>query len=299
LDLAGDDFNFDLVDRGELTPVYFGSALTNFGVGAFLDSFIELAPPPHEKPSSTGIIPPEQPEFSGFIFKIQANMDPAHRDRIAFLRICSGVFRRGMVVKHVPTGKNIRLSQSRQFMAQEATTVEEAYPGDIIGIFDTGIFHIGDTLTEKSTYRFEAIPKFQPEMFARVHLRDAIKRKQFIKGIEQLAEEGAVQKFHYPEIGLESPVIGAVGVLQFEVIEYRLTHEYGVDISLEHLPFTVARWAAGENLTARELDNGNNLVLKDNDGHFVVLFRNEWAFNWEAGRNKKTVYLEHPPGKEQ
>jgi len=299
LDLAGDDFNFDLVDRGELTPVYFGSALTNFGVGAFLDSFIELAPPPHEKPSSTGIIPPEQPEFSGFIFKIQANMDPAHRDRIAFLRICSGVFRRGMVVKHVPTGKNIRLSQSRQFMAQEATTVEEAYPGDIIGIFDTGIFHIGDTLTEKSTYRFEAIPKFQPEMFARVHLRDAIKRKQFIKGIEQLAEEGAVQKFHYPEIGLESPVIGAVGVLQFEVIEYRLTHEYGVDISLEHLPFTVARWAAGENLTARELDNGNNLVLKDNDGHFVVLFRNEWAFNWEAGRNKKTVYLEHPPGKER
>ena len=299
LDLAGDDFNLELVARGELTPVYFGSALTNFGVAAFLNSFIEMAPPPHEKQSTMGTILTSEPEFSGFIFKIQANMDPAHRDRIAFLRICSGVFRRGMVVKHVPTGKNIRLSQSKQFMAQDATTIDEAYPGDIIGIFDTGIFRIGDTLTEKSTFNFEAIPKFLPEMFARVHLREAIKRKQFIKGIEQLSEEGAVQKFHYPDIGLESPVIGAVGVLQFEVIEYRLAHEYGVDISLEHLPFSMARWATGENLTAQELSNGNNLVLKDNENNFVVLFRNEYAFNWEAGRNKKTVYLEYPPRKEQ
>lgn len=297
LDLAGDSFDLEQVSRGELTPVYFGSALTNFGVEAFLESFIELAPPPHAKASSEGDISPEKNELSGFIFKIQANMDPSHRDRIAFLRICSGVFQRGMLVKHVPTGKTIRLSQSKQFMAQEATTVDEAYPGDIIGIYDTGIFRIGDTLTEKSNFTFEAIPKFQPDMFARVHLRDAMKRKQFVKGIEQLTEEGAVQRFRYPGIGLESPIIGAVGILQFEVLEYRLTHEYGVDISLEHLPYTVARWAVGANITDRSLKTGDNMVLLDDEDNFVVLFRNEWSFNWEAGRNKEVQYLEHPPAR--
>lgn len=297
LDLAGDDFNLELIAKGELTPVFFGSALTNFGVEAFLETFIKLAPSPHQKESSAGPIQPEQPEFSGFVFKIQANMDPSHRDRLAFVRICSGVFNRGMMVKHVPTGKSIRLSQSKQFMAQDATTIDEAYPGDIIGIFDPGIFRIGDTLTERSNFTYEAIPKFQPELFARVNLRDAMKRKQFVKGIEQLTNEGAVQRFRYPDIGLESPIIGAVGVLQFDVLEYRLTHEYGVDISLEHLPFTLARWATGENLTARTLKTVDNLVLKDDDDNFVVLFRNEWAFNWEAERNKKVTYLNHPPAK--
>lgn len=297
LDLAGDEFSLEMVARGELTPVFFGSALTNFGVEAFLNSFIKMAPPPHEKNSSVGIIQPEQPEFSGFVFKIQANMDPAHRDRIAFVRICSGVFNRGMVVKHVPSGKTIRLSQSKQFMAQEATIIEEAYPGDIIGIFDPGIFRIGDTITEKSNIVFEAIPKFQPELFARVHLRDAMKRKQFVKGIEQLTNEGAVQRFRYPDIGLESPVIAAVGVLQFEVLEYRLKHEYSVDISLEHLPYTLARWASGKNLTARSLKSMDNLVLQDDDDNFVVLFRNQWAFSWEAEHNKDVIYLEHPPMK--
>lgn len=295
LDLAGDNFDLDLIAKGELTPVYFGSALTNFGVGAFLDSFIELAPAPHEKPSTAGIIRPEQEEFSGFIFKIQANMDPAHRDRIAFLRICSGVFHRGMTVKHVPTGRNIRLSQSKQFMAQDATIIEEAYPGDIIGIFDPGIFRIGDTLTEKSNFAYEAIPKFQPEIFARVHLKDAMKRKQFVKGIEELTDEGAIQRFRHPDIGLEAPIIGAVGILQFEVLEYRLKHEYGVDISLEHLPFSLARWATGNNLTPQMLKTGDNLVVKDDDGNLVVLFRNQWSLNWEMDRNKQVTYLEHPP----
>ncbi|RYD05152.1 hypothetical protein N752_11300 [Desulforamulus aquiferis] len=180
-------------------------------------------------------------------------------------------------------------------MAQDATTIDEAYPGDIIGIFDPGIFRIGDTITEKSSFAYEAIPKFQPEMFARVHLRDAMKRKQFVKGIEQLTEEGAVQKFRSPDIGLESPIIGAVGILQFEVLQYRLTHEYGVDISLDYLPFNIARWATGENLTPKSLKTVDNLVLKDDDDNFVVLFRNEWAFNWEAQRNTKVTYLEHPP----
>lgn len=295
LDMAGDQFDRDLIARGELTPVYFGSALTNFGVGAFLDSFIQLAPWPHEKGSTDGMIHPEQEEFSGFIFKIQANMDPAHRDRIAFMRICSGVFNRGMVVKHVPTGKTLRLSQSKQFMAQDAATVDVAYPGDIIGIFDPGIFRIGDTLTEKSKYAFEAIPKFQPELFARIHLRDAMKRKQFVKGIDQLTEEGAVQKFRHPDVGLESPIIGAVGVLQFEVLEHRLAHEYGVDIQLEHLPYTLARWATGENLTPQMLKTMDNMVLKDDDDYLVVLFRNQWSFNWEAERNKQVSFLEHPP----
>ena len=295
LDMAGDEFNLELVARGELTPIYFGSALTNFGVNAFLESFITMAPPPHDKPSTEGVITPEQEEFSGFIFKIQANMDPSHRDRIAFLRICSGVFNRGMVVKHVPTDKPLRLSQSKQFMAQDATTIDEAYPGDIIGIFDPGLLKIGDTLTEKSRYAFEAIPKFQPEMFARVHLRDAMKRKQFVKGIEQLTEEGAIQKFRHPDIGLESPIIGAVGMLQFEVLEYRLTHEYGVDIRIEQLPYNLARWAIGENLTQGLLKALDNLVLKDDEDNFVVLFRNEWSLNWEVNNKKQVTYLDQPP----
>lgn len=295
LDLAGDQFDLEMVARGELTPVFFGSALTNFGVEAFLNSFIKMAPAPHEKNSSVGLIKPEQQEFSGFVFKIQANMDPAHRDRLAFVRICSGVFHRGMMVKHVPTGKVIRLAQSKQFMAQDASTIDEAYPGDIIGIFDPGIFRIGDTITEKSNFTFEPIPKFPPELFARVHLQDAMKRKQFVKGIEQLTNEGAVQRFRYPDIGLESPVFGAVGVLQFEVLEYRLTHEYGVDIRLEHLPYSLARWAMGENLTARSLKSMDNLVLLDDDDNYVVLFRNQWAFNWEAERHKEVTYLENPP----
>ncbi|AEG58920.1 peptide chain release factor 3 [Desulforamulus ruminis] len=295
LDMAGDQFDLQQVARGELTPVYFGSALTNFGVRAFLESFIQLSPCPHEKDSSSGPINPEQQEFSGFIFKIQANMDPAHRDRIVFLRICSGVFNRGMMVKHVRTGKSIRLSQSKQFMAQDTNTVEVAYPGDIIGIYDPGVFRIGDTITEKSKFSFEAIPKFQPELFARVHLRDAMKRKQFVKGIEQLTEEGAVQRFRHPDVGLEAPIIGAVGMLQFEVLEYRLTHEYGVDIQLDHLPFTLARWAAGDNLTPPMLKSADNLVLKDDDENLVVLFRNQWSFNWEVERNKRVTYLEQPP----
>lgn len=295
LDMAGDQFDLEMVAQGELTPVFFGSALTNFGVQAFLEKFIELAPFPHEKQSSGGLIDPEQKEFSGFIFKIQANMDPAHRDRIAFVRICSGVFNRGMTVKHVPTGKTIRLSQSKSFMAQDANTVDEAYPGDIIGIPDPGIFRIGDTLTEKSNIVFEAIPKFQPELFARVHLRDAMKRKQYVKGIEQLTNEGAVQRFRNPDIGLESPIVGAVGTLQFDVLEHRLTHEYGVDIQLDHLGFTVARWAVGENLTPRVLKTMDNMVLIDDDDNLVVLFRNEWAFNWEKERNSNITYLDHPP----
>jgi len=292
LDMAGYCFDRDLIAKGKLTPVYFGSALTNFGIGHFLDSFIQLAPSPGPKSSSTGLVKPELEEFSGFVFKIQANMNPAHRDRIAFIRICSGVFRRGMVVKHVPSGKQIRLSQSRQFLAQDISTIDEAYPGDIIGLFDPGLFRIGDTLTETSSFTYEAIPQFQPEFFARVHLRDAMKRKQFIKGIEELTEEGAVQKYRNPDIGLESPIIGAVGVLQFEVMQYRLTHEYGADIELEHLPFSIAKWVA---INPTRITSGDNLVVLDDDDNYVILFRNQWSFNWEMNKNKNVEYLDQPP----
>lgn len=294
LDLAGDDYEEDLLGKGRLTPVYFGSALTNFGVGYFLNSFIQLAPAPHGKPASTGVIEPSEGEFSGFIFKIQANMNPAHRDRIAFIRLCSGVFRRGMVVKHVPTGKRIRLSQSKQFLAQDGTTVDEAFPGDVIGLYDPGLFRIGDTLTENGDFAYEAIPRFQPEFFARAHLRDAMKRKQFIKGMDQLAEEGALQKYHDLHSGTESPVIGAVGALQFEVLEYRLKHEYGVDILLEHLPFTVARWVLGKEINLQS--SGNRLVVQDDDQNYLILFANKTHLDWEIGKNKELTYLEHPPG---
>lgn len=295
LDLAGDTYDTDLIRSGELTPVYFGSALTNFGVGYFLSSFINLAPPPREKSTSMGVIKPENEEFSGFIFKIQANMNPAHRDRIAFIRICSGVFRRGMVVKHVPSGKSIRLSQSKEFFAQDGTIIDEAYPGDIIGLFDPGIYRIGDTLTGGSSFAYEAIPQFQPEFFARVHLKDAMKRKQFIKGIEELTEEGAVQKYRDPVTGVEAPIIGAVGILQFDVLEYRITHEYGVDIRLEQLPFSIARWIEGKNTDPKLLSSGDNLVAVDDDGNYIVLFRNEWSMRWEINKNKHIEYLEQPP----
>ncbi|HBV97815.1 MAG: peptide chain release factor 3 [Peptococcaceae bacterium BICA1-7] len=294
LDMAGYRFDIDLIAKGKLTPVYFGSALTNFGLGYFLDSFVELAPTPGDIKTSAGIIKPDLEEFSGFVFKIQANMNPAHRDRIAFVRICTGFFRRGMVVKHVPTGKIVRLSQSKQFMAQDCSIVDEAYPGDIIGLFDSGLFRIGDTLTEVSNFTFEDIPRFQPEFFARVRLRDAMKRKQFIKGIEELTEEGAVQRFRDPDAGVEAPILGAVGVLQFDVIKYRLIHEYGVDIELENLPFTIARWVAGEEVVPRDLSSSENMVVVDDNDYYVVLFRNEWSLNWEINKKKHIQFLEQP-----
>ncbi len=293
LDLAGDDYEEELLRKGRLTPVYFGSALTNFGVSYFLNSFIMLAPAPSGRLSSAGVIKPHEGEFSGFIFKIQANMNPAHRDRIAFIRLCSGVFRRGMVVKHVPTGKQIRLSQSKQFLAQDGTIVDEAFPGDVIGLYDPGLFRIGDTLTENSDFAYEAIPRFQPEYFARIHLRDAMKRKQFIKGMEQLAEEGALQKYHDLNAGTESPVVGAVGVLQFEVLEYRMKYEYGVDIFLEHLPFTVARWVLGKGVNLQS--SGNRLVVQDVDNNYLILFANRVYLDWESSKNKEVTFLDHPP----
>ncbi|MDR1061249.1 MAG: peptide chain release factor 3, partial [Clostridiales bacterium] len=226
LDIAGDAFDLGKVLSGELTPVFFGSAMTNFGVEIFMNRFLELAPPPRRKSAGEGYVEPASPGFTGFVFKIQANMNLAHRDRLAFVRVCSGTFRRNMEVFHVNRGKKIRLSQPQQFMAQERAIVEEAFPGDIIGLFDPGVFNIGDTLSEKdASLLFDGIPSFPAEFFERVSPKDSMKRKQFLKGMSQLAEEGAIQIFRQEGAGMESFVVGAVGALQFDVLEHRLLAE--------------------------------------------------------------------------
>lgn len=291
LDLAGDEFDEEKVARGELTPMFFGSAMTNFGVRPFLEEFLQLAPPPTPRISSEGTIDSNTDAFSAFIFKIQANMNPAHRDRIAFMRICSGKFQRGMTVHHIQTGKQIKLNQPQQFLAQERTIVEEAYPGDILGIFDPGIFGIGDTICESGRQiKFQDFPIFPPEQFARVQAKDTMKRKQFNKGMEQLTQEGAVQVFRQPSI-MESYIAGAVGNLQFEVLEYRLKQEYGVDILINYLPYNLARWLTGDNInpkTLKGIDNG--MLLEDLKGRPLLLMANEWQLNWAIERNPEVQF---------
>lgn len=296
LDLAGDEFNMEKVKRGELTPMFFGSAMTNFGVQPFLEEFLELAPPPMPRLSTDGLIEPEQDDFSAFIFKIQANMNPAHRDRIAFMRICSGKFERGMTVQHIQSGKAVKLSQPQQFLAQERIIVEDAYPGDIIGLFDPGLFGVGDTLCQPGrNLRFQDFPTFPPEYFARVQAKDTMKRKQFVKGMTQLGQEGAVQIFHQP-LSQETYVVGAVGTLQFDVLEYRLKQEYGVDLLIHHLPFSVARWLAGENLDLKALKGlDNGMLVEDVKDRPLVLISNEWQLNWAKERNPQVEFLSSPP----
>jgi len=291
LDIAGDEFSMKKVLTGELTPMFFGSAMTNFGVQPFLEEFLKMAPCPGARMSDAGEVDPVSGNFSGFVFKIQANMNPTHRDRLAFIRICSGKFTKGMSVYHVQAGKEVRLSQPQQFMAQERAIVEEAYPGDIIGVFDPGIFRIGDTLCEgTSRFRFEGIPVFPAEHFARVSPADSMKRKQFVKGISELSEEGAIQVFRQPDSGMESVIVGAVGVLQIEVLEHRLRHEYGVELRVNHLPYRHARWIVSEvddpgrlNLTSL------TMVVEDNWGRPVLLFENEWNIRWAEEKNNGLV----------
>lgn len=288
LDLAGDDFSKDKIQNGELTPMFFGSAMTNFGVQPFLEEFLNLAPSPGIRSTSTGEIDPESEAFSGFVFKIQANMNPTHRDRIAFIRICSGQFTRGMSVYHMQAGKEIKLAQPQQFMAQERAIVEEAFPGDIIGVFDPGIFNIGDTLCEgNERFKFEGIPIFPAEYFARIYPGDSMKRKQFVKGVNQLSEEGAIQVFRQPDTGMEAVIIGAVGALQFEVLEHRLKHEYGVDLRLLQLSYRFARWLVSEVEDPKKLNlTSSTMIVEDGEGRPVLLFENEWSIRWAEERNK-------------
>ncbi|MFS1514102.1 peptide chain release factor 3 [Chengkuizengella sp. SCS-71B] len=292
LDVAGDPFDLEKVKQGELTPVFFGSAINNFGVQTFLDNFLKLAPSPVPRESNQGEISPSDKNFSGFVFKIQANMNPAHRDRIAFLRICSGEFDRGMSVKHIRTGKNIKLAQPQQFMAQDRDLVEQAYAGDIIGLFDPGIFKIGDSLSVKANIEFDELPTFPPELFAKVIVKNALKNKQFQKGIEQLTDEGTVQYFQ--SIAGDEKILGVVGQLQFEVFEYRMKVEYGVDIELHRLSYQLSRWVQADQIEPSKFRINSQLVL-DKKGNHVALFENEYAMRTSMEKNENVQFLENPP----
>lgn len=291
LDIAGDEFDYEKVKDGRLTPVLFGSALTNFGVEPFLREFLKLSLPPLSRESDKGKVDVYSKDFTAFIFKIQANMNKAHRDRIAFMRICSGKFEKGMEVFHVQGNQKIRLSQPQQFLAQDREIVEEAYAGDIIGVFDPGIFSIGDTLCPSSNkIKFEGIPTFAPEHFARVKPIDTMKRKQFDKGITQIAQEGAIQVFKDPFIGIEELIVGVVGVLQFEVLEYRLKNEYNVDIKIERLPFRNIRWIEETQSKVQDLSlTSDTKLVKDLKDRDILLFQSDWGISWALEHNKGLV----------
>ena len=287
LDEAGDPFDKEAVLTGRLTPLFFGSAVTNFGVEPFLEAFLSITPPPLSRMADIGEIKPTNPYFSGFIFKIQANMNPAHRDRLAFVRIVSGEFQKGMTVYHSGTDKQIQLKQPQQFMADEREAVETAYAGDIIGLFDPGCFHLGDALSAGPKLRFSSIPVFAPEHFARVRPEDSMKRKQFLKGILQLAEEGAIQTFRRTETGREEFIVGVVGVLQFEVLEHRLKTEYGVNMLMDRLPFRYVRWVTKSPKPVEDLKLTSTSGRGwDSEEREVLLFENEWSIRLAEENNK-------------
>ena len=295
LDGASAEFDMEKVTKGELSPVFFGSALTNFGVETFLQHFLEMTYAPMARRADVGMIDPFSEDFSAFVFKIQANMNKNHRDRIAFMRICSGKFIAGMEVYHVQGGKTLKLAQPQQMMADERKMVEEAYAGDIIGIFDPGIYSIGDTLTtSKQRFAFEGIPTFAPEHFARVRLVDSMKRKQFVKGVTQIAQEGAIQIFQEYKGGMEEIIVGVVGVLQFDVLKFRLENEYNVEIRLENLPYEHIRWIENKDEVDVDRIAGTSDMKKviDMKGNPLLVFVNEWSIGMTLDRNEGLVLTE-------
>lgn len=294
LDGASAEFSLKEVRAGELTPVFFGSALTNFGIKTFLKYFLEMTTSPLPRKSDIGEISPTENDFSAFVFKIQANMNKAHRDRIAFMRICSGKFEAGMEVKHMQANKNIRLTQPQQIMAASRKIIEEAYAGDVIGVFDPGIFSIGDTLCmPKDNFRYEEIPTFAPEHFARVTQVDTMKRKQFIKGIMQIALEGGIQIFQEFNTGMEEIIVGVVGVLQFEVLKYRLEKEYHVEIRLDQLPYQHIRWIENKNIDIKNIVGTSDMKkIKDLKGRPLLIFVNSWSIGMTEDRNKGLLLAE-------
>jgi peptide chain release factor 3 len=277
LESAGDSLDEQKLAHGEVTPMFFGSALTNFGLPQFLDAFVEMMPLPAPRETDKGPIAPDDERFTAFVFKIQANMDRAHRDRMAFLRVCSGKYDRGMKLRHVRLGREIRLTNPTQFMAQDRTVVDDGYAGDIIGVFDPGIFLIGDTITDGADLAYAPLPQFPPEYFARVLMLDPMKRKQLKKGLEQLAQEGSIQLFRPPEGREGDSIVGAVGELQFDVVKNRLSVEYGVEAKMERLSYEMARWVEGEEVPLAKLEGllyGYGAL--DIHGSPVVLFKGEW-----------------------
>ncbi len=286
LEGAGESLDMVKVLGGQLSPMFFGSAMNNFGVQCFLEKFLEMAPEPSARFVGEEILEPHHSEFSAFVFKIQANMNPAHRDRIAFMRVCSGKFDKGMEALIVNSDRTIKLAQPQQFMAREREAVEEAWPGDIIGLFDPGVFHLGDTLTQGSRFLFEGIPMFAPENFARVASMDTMKRKQFVKGVLQLSEEGAIQVFRQVDIGRQELIVGVVGLLQFDVLAFRLKSEYNVELRTERLNYRFVRWVSGwEDLSALNLTS-TTLRAQDAAGRPVLLFENQWSITWAEDHNK-------------
>jgi peptide chain release factor 3 len=287
LEGAGADFDYGAMLRGDVTPVFFGSAVTNFGVELFLDKFVEMGPPPAARvDAEKHVIEPTDERFSGFVFKIQANMDPRHRDRIAFLRVCSGKFERDMTVRNVRTGKDVRLTRAMKLFASDRESVDVAFAGDVVGLANPGVFAIGDTLSEGDAVPFEPIPAFEPEHFALVRSIDTATYKSFQKGIAQLREEGAIQVFYpYGQTRIE-PILAAVGALQFEVVKYRLESEYNVKTVFQTLPYTTARRVTGENVGAATLGSSARLV-EDWDGNALALFESEWSIGlaqqWNPG----------------
>ncbi len=295
LDGAAQEFDLAAVRAGELTPVFFGSALTNFGVETFLKHFLEMTTTPLPRKSDAGLIDPVTNDFSAFVFKIQANMNKAHRDRIAFMRICSGKFDAEAEVYHVQGAKKLRLSQPQQLMAQERKILDTAYAGDIIGVFDPGIFSIGDTLCAPGQkFAYEGIPTFAPEHFAKIRQVDTMKRKQFVKGVTQIAQEGAIQIFQEFNTGMEEIIVGVVGVLQFDVLKFRLESEYNVEIRLEPLPYEHIRWIENKdevNVTGLSVTSDTKRV-KDMKGNPLLLFVHAWSIGTVKERNKGLVLAE-------
>jgi peptide chain release factor 3 len=288
---AGREFDMKAVRAGTLSPVFFGSALTNFGVEPFLEEFLRMTTPPLNRDSDSGEIDAFSPEFSAFVFKIQANMNKAHRDRIAFMRVCSGKFQRDSEVYHMQSGKKLRLSQPQQMLAAEREIIDEAYAGDIIGVFDPGLFSIGDTVTVPSKkFKFQGIPTFEPEHFMRVSPMDTMKRKQFIKGTEQIAQEGAIQIFKIPFAGMEEVIVGVVGTLQFDVFQYRMRSEYGVELRMSGLPYDHLRRIAASPVEPKDLTLcADAALLEDFRGRSLIAYSGEWPIGY---------LLKHNPGLE-
>jgi peptide chain release factor 3 len=273
------EFDLEQIHAGKMTPVFFGSAMTNFGVRLFLEAFLEYALKPTPRKSSEGELEPTYPDFSGFVFKLQANMDPKHRDRVAFVRVCTGKFEKDMSVNHARTGKTVRLSRPQKLFAQGRESIEEAYPGDVIGLNNPGVFAIGDTIYLGKKIEYEGIPCFSPELFAYLKNPNPSKFKQFQKGIQQLQEEGAVQIMYSADEFIRDPILAAVGELQFEVVQFRMLSEYGVETKLEPLPYSVARWVEGGWEAIEKVGKlFNTTTVKDGLGRPVLLFKNEWNF---------------------
>ena len=288
---AGRDFDMKAVRNGTLSPVFFGSALTTFGVEPFLEEFLRMTTPPLPRVSDEGEVDVFSPDFSAFVFKIQANMNKAHRDRLAFMRICSGKFERDTEYYHVQSGKKLRLSQPQTMMAAEREIVEEAYAGDIIGVFDPGLFAIGDTITVPGKkFRYSGIPTFEPEHFMRVSPKDTMKRKQFIKGTEQIAQEGAIQIFKIPGAGLEEVIVGVVGTLQFDVFEYRMKNEYNVDLRMTSLPYDHLRLIESMDCHPDEIVLCTGAaVLQDFRERYLLAFDGEWSVGFLTKHNPGLV----------